>query len=57
MVAFANTVFHRSGANTLSTMRRALTVEFSTEPILNPDTGAEQIWAIPFLENGMVCAG
>ena len=57
MLAFASTVFHRSSANTLSTMRRALTVEFSTEPILNPDTGAEQIWAIPFLENGIVCAG
>lgn len=57
ILAFASTVFHRSGANTLPTMRRALTIEFSSEPILNPETGGLSIWAIPFLEDGKACAG
>jgi len=51
IVAFESTVFHRSGANTLPTMRRALTVEFSPEPMIDPKTGNLSIWAIPFLRD------
>lgn len=55
ILAFASTVFHRSGANALPTMRRALTVEFSPQPIINPETQGQLLWAIPFLQDGQIC--
>ena len=54
IVAFSSLVFHRSGPNTLGSMRRALTVEFSPEPMLNPATGENHLWAMPFLKAGKI---
>ena len=54
IVAFSSLVFHRSGPNTLGSMRRALTVEFSSHPMVNPETGLNPLWEIPFLENGEI---
>lgn len=48
---FSTTVLHRSGANTTDKRRRCYVVQFSPEPILNPD-GTPRIFAEPFLKDG-----
>ncbi|MCC6396946.1 MAG: phytanoyl-CoA dioxygenase family protein [Bacteroidetes bacterium] len=52
IVVFSSLVFHRSGANTTPKMRRAYAVQFSPEPVLDPD-GSLKGLAEPFLQNGM----
>lgn len=51
IVVFSSTAFHRSGPNFTPNMRRAYAVQFSPEPVLDPD-GSLKGLAEPFLENG-----
>lgn len=51
IVVFSSTVFHRSGANSTSRMRRAYAVQYSPEPVLEPD-GSLKGLAEPFLKGG-----
>ena len=52
IVVFSSSVFHRSGPNTTSQMRRALTLEFSEEPLLDHETQQPLMWAVPVLRSG-----
>jgi ectoine hydroxylase-related dioxygenase (phytanoyl-CoA dioxygenase family) len=51
VVVFSSTVFHRSGANSTPNMRRAYAVQYSPEPVLEPD-GSLKGLAEPFLRGG-----
>jgi ectoine hydroxylase-related dioxygenase (phytanoyl-CoA dioxygenase family) len=51
IVVFSSLVFHRSGPNRTSSMRRAYAVQFSPEPVLDPD-GSLKGLAEPFLRDG-----
>ena len=51
IVVFSSTCFHRSGANFTDKMRRAYALQYSPEPVLEPD-GSLKGLAVPFLENG-----
>lgn len=52
VVVFSSTVFHRSGANGTDKMRRAYALQYSPEPVFEPD-GSLKGLAEPFLENGV----
>ncbi|WP_420454370.1 phytanoyl-CoA dioxygenase family protein [Rubrivirga sp.] len=51
VVVFSSTCFHRSGANHTDAMRRAYALQFSPEPVLEPD-GSLKGLAEPFLVDG-----
>lgn len=51
IVVFSSLVFHRSGANYTPAMRRAYAVQFSPEPVRDPD-GSLKGLAEPFLQRG-----
>ncbi|NIT57462.1 MAG: phytanoyl-CoA dioxygenase family protein, partial [Aliifodinibius sp.] len=51
IAVFSSVSFHKSGPNTTENMRRAYSIQFSTEPILEAD-GTLKGLAVPFLENG-----
>ena len=51
VVVFSSTCFHRSGANFTDQMRRAYALQYSPEPVLEPD-GSLKGLAVPFLEDG-----
>jgi ectoine hydroxylase-related dioxygenase (phytanoyl-CoA dioxygenase family) len=51
IVVFSSTCFHRSGANSTDRMRRAYAVQYSPEPVLEPD-GSLKGLAEPFLAGG-----
>jgi ectoine hydroxylase-related dioxygenase (phytanoyl-CoA dioxygenase family) len=51
LVVFSSTVFHRSGANDTDRMRRAYALQYSPEPVLEPD-GSLKGLAEPFLVDG-----
>lgn len=51
IAVFSSTVFHRSGPNYTPMMRRAYAIQFSPEPVLEPDDSLKGL-AEPFLENG-----
>jgi ectoine hydroxylase-related dioxygenase (phytanoyl-CoA dioxygenase family) len=51
IVVFSSTLFHRSGANHTAAMRRAYAIQFSPEPVLEPD-GSLKGLAEPFLVGG-----
>lgn len=53
IACFSSTVFHRSGANTTSNMRRIYLPQYSSEPILKP-TGEVHALATPFLKDGEI---
>jgi len=50
LVVFSSLTFHRSGANTTDKMRRAYVTQYSSEPILNPDTNTLLHLGVPFLK-------
>ena len=52
IVAFGSLLFHRSGPNRSARPRRAITVEYTPEPIIDPQTGETFLQAEPFLKNG-----
>ena len=52
IIAFSSVVFHRSGPNTTAQDRRAITVEYSCKPMINPSTGEQLLRAEPFLKDG-----
>lgn len=52
ILAFSSTIFHRSGPNRTSGMRRAMTIEYSQVQMINPDSGDPLFWAVPFLIDG-----
>ena len=52
VLAFSSTVFHRSGPNRTPAMRRAITIEYTKHPLINPESGEQLLWAIPFLADG-----
>jgi ectoine hydroxylase-related dioxygenase (phytanoyl-CoA dioxygenase family) len=56
LVVFSSITFHRSGANTTDRMRRAYVTQYSTEPILVPDTGELMHLGVPFLQEGRIVA-
>jgi ectoine hydroxylase-related dioxygenase (phytanoyl-CoA dioxygenase family) len=49
LVVFSSLAFHCSGNNTTDQMRRAYVTQYSSERILNPDTGNPKHLDIPFL--------
>jgi ectoine hydroxylase-related dioxygenase (phytanoyl-CoA dioxygenase family) len=51
IVVFSSTCFHRSGANSTDKMRRAYALQYSPEPVLEPD-GSLKGLAEPFLKDG-----
>ena len=51
IAVFSSTSFHRSSANTTDRMRRVYSIQYSPEPVLEPD-GSLKGLAEPFLENG-----
>jgi len=51
IVVFSSTVFHRSGANSTDKMRRAYALQYSPEPVLEPDGSLKGV-AVPFLVDG-----
>jgi len=51
IVVFSSTCFHRSGANSTDKLRRAYALQYSPEPVLEPD-GSLKGLAVPFLEGG-----
>ncbi|OGB67147.1 MAG: phytanoyl-CoA dioxygenase [Caldithrix sp. RBG_13_44_9] len=51
IAVFSSTSFHRSGANTTDQMRRAYSIQFSPEPVLEAD-GSLKGLAEPFLKDG-----
>ncbi|CAN5594208.1 hypothetical protein BH23BAC4_BH23BAC4_00970 [soil metagenome] len=51
IVVFSSTCFHRSGANSTNRMRRAYALQYSPEPVLEPD-GSLKGLATPFLREG-----
>jgi ectoine hydroxylase-related dioxygenase (phytanoyl-CoA dioxygenase family) len=51
IVVFSSTCFHRSGANSTDKMRRAYAVQYSPEPVLEPD-GSLKGLAVPFVTDG-----
>lgn len=53
MASFSSTVFHRSGANTTSKLRRVYVVQYSPEPILTADRRHLRHQAVPFLKKGI----
>jgi ectoine hydroxylase-related dioxygenase (phytanoyl-CoA dioxygenase family) len=53
IACFSSTVFHRSGANTTTRLRRAYVVQYSREPILTADRTRVRHQAVPFLERGV----
>ncbi len=57
IAVFSSIVFHSSGANTTSNMRRVYLAQYSCEPILSPDKS--KLWgnAEPFLHNGQSTVG
>ena len=54
IAVFLSTVFHRSGTNTSPAMRRIYLPQYSSEPILRPDTGKPHSQAVPFLRDGRI---
>jgi ectoine hydroxylase-related dioxygenase (phytanoyl-CoA dioxygenase family) len=52
IVVFSSLVFHRSGPNHTTNLRRAYAVQFSPEPIRDPD-GSLKGLAEPFLDHGV----
>jgi ectoine hydroxylase-related dioxygenase (phytanoyl-CoA dioxygenase family) len=52
IVVFSSTCFHRSGANSTDQMRRAYALQYSPEPVLEPD-GSLKGLAEPFLKDGV----
>ena len=48
---FSSTCFHRSGSNQTDKSRRALLLQYSAEPILEPN-GNPRYWADPFIIDG-----
>src|SRR5579859_6791285 len=48
IMVFSSTLFHRSGANTSSLMRRVFLPQYSAEPITNPDGTKLWNYAEPF---------
>jgi ectoine hydroxylase-related dioxygenase (phytanoyl-CoA dioxygenase family) len=52
IVVFSSLVFHRSGPNLTANMRRAYAVQFSPEPVREPD-GSLKGLAEPFLDHGV----
>jgi ectoine hydroxylase-related dioxygenase (phytanoyl-CoA dioxygenase family) len=57
IACFSSTVFHRSGANTSRSLRRAYIVQYSPEPILMEDRSCLRHQAVPFLVRGIRRAG
>lgn len=55
IAVFASTVFHRSGPNTTSGIRRIFLPQYSAAPVLGKD-GKPQYLAEPFLEEGKMVA-
>jgi ectoine hydroxylase-related dioxygenase (phytanoyl-CoA dioxygenase family) len=51
IVVFSSTTFHRSGANQTHKMRRAYAMQYSPEPVYEPD-GSLKGLAEPFLVDG-----
>jgi ectoine hydroxylase-related dioxygenase (phytanoyl-CoA dioxygenase family) len=56
IACFSSTLFHRSGPNRTSTLRRAYIVQYSPEPILTEDRSRLRHQAVPFLDGGRVVA-
>ena len=52
VVVFSSLTFHRSGANTTSSMRRAYVTQYSVEPICRPGTNKLLHLGVPFLSGG-----
>ena len=52
VVVFSSQTFHRSGANTLPSLRRAYLCQYTAEPMYRPD-GRLQINAEPFWVDGV----
>lgn len=52
IACFSSTVFHRSGPNTTSALRRAYIVQYSPEPILLADRSRLRHQAVSFLSRG-----
>ena len=50
----SSTTFHRSGANTTASPRRAYVAQYSAEPMLNPDGSGPRHFADPFLREGKI---
>ncbi len=51
IAVFSSTAFHRSGANQTDNLRRIYAIQFSPEPVLEPD-GSLKGLAEPLLQNG-----
>ena len=51
IAVFSSTTFHRSGPNKTTHPRRVLILQYSPEPIFNPD-GQPRHWTEPFLVGG-----
>jgi len=54
IACFSSTVFHRSGPNTTTRMRRVYVVQYSPEPILSEDRSSLRHQAVPFLRGGVL---
>ena len=53
-MAFSSYTFHRSGANTTPNMRRVYLAQYSSEPIINSETGNTWAQRVPFVKDGQV---
>jgi len=53
IACFSSTLFHKSGENTTSRLRRAYVVQYSPEPILSEDRTHVRHQAVPFLRDGV----
>lgn len=56
VAVFSSLSFHRSGPNTTDQMRRAYVTQYSSSPIIDPDSGTPKHLAVPFLKDGEVIA-
>lgn len=52
VVAFSSYTFHRSGSNTSDNFRRVYLAQYSSEPIINSQTGEQWSQAVPFVKDG-----
>jgi len=56
LVMFSSRLFHRSGPNTTTALRRGWLIQYTAEPMYKPD-GKLQILAEPFLQDGRIVGG
>lgn len=47
VVVFSSVTLHRSGGNTTDKNRRALVAQYTSEPLIDPETGEPKTFAVP----------